>query len=92
MSSNPTLTMALAAHAPARDLGVLQLQAAYTDGMLTPSQLVESLYPLLQASGPAIIHLLPLQAILARCRSGPARVLASMLWLQAWLRLCGVSM
>ena len=52
----------------APDLGVLQLQGAYTDGMLTPSKLIERLYPLLEAAGAAIIHLLPLQAILERCR------------------------
>ena len=51
-----------------RDLGVAQLQAAYASGALTPSSLVEVLYPHLQASDKAIVHLLPLQAILARCR------------------------
>ena len=51
-----------------RDLGAAQLQAAFAGGDLTPASLIEALHPLLEASGGAIVHLLPLQSVLERCR------------------------
>ena len=57
--------MATAATLPALDLA--SLRAAFADGSTSPSAVVRAIYPALQASGPAFIHLVPLDALLARC-------------------------
>ena len=50
------------------DLGLLQLQAAFADGLATPTTLLEQLYPLLAATSATFIQLFPLADILKHCR------------------------
>lgn len=50
------------------DLGILQVQAAYTHGLATPTSLLEQLHPLLSATSATFIKLFPLPDILQRCR------------------------
>lgn len=49
------------------DLGIEALKAAYVGGTQSPADLVKALYPQWQAAKHAFIHLVPLDALLARC-------------------------
>ena len=53
------------------DLSILQVQAAFADGLATPTTLLEQLYPLLAATTATFIELFPLADILKRCRCAP---------------------
>ena len=68
---------------PLPDLDLASLRAAYAQGLTTPSDVVRAIYPALQASGPAFIHILPLDALLARCaelEAQPAAAARGDLW------------
>jgi hypothetical protein len=65
-----------------RQLGIQQLASEYAAGLITPSALIQELYPALAGCTGVFIHLLPLQQLLERCAELEAQPVASrgMLW------------
>lgn len=61
-------------------LGVPDLLERYSSGSLTPSQVVQELYPLLEKENGAFITLAPLEQLLDTCRCHASSVLASMFY------------